>query len=194
MNKIIKYTILVIMLAFVGFCIFMESRYSTIHMIKSEMTEEKILKEYPEIAITEEDLALEAYILGLPEVQMMIDQSKKEKTAVWVSNTEAAELLSGWVEDRWTLLELACADDSLNLLWIKDGDRNLSYNFSVDGRYPIQKTIGIYQTHFNGSTSVDTIYSNINGVIEKNIFKRQWFYWVAELLENGYRENMFFGT
>ena len=114
----------------------------------------------------------------------MIEQSKKDNTTVQVSNAEAAELLYGWVEDGWTVLELACMDNTVYLSWIKDGDRNVYYAFAADGRYPIQKTIGIFQRHFDGTTSVETIYSNLNGIIEKNISKRQWFHWITVLMEN----------
>ena len=183
-----------IVLVLVGFCIYMECKFSTIKMVKSEMTQEKILKECPEIAITEEDLALEEFILGLPEVQMMIKQSKENGSYVSVSNEKAFELLAGWIEEGWTMIELGYADNTVYLFWIKDGEKILSYNYSVDGRNSMEKSIGIYQKHQNGTTSFDTLYENINGSIKKIVFKRQWFYWATELLENGYTDNIFFGT
>lgn len=159
-------------------------------MVKSEMTQEKILKECPEIVITEEDLALEEFILELPEVQMMIKQSKENGSYVSVSNEKAFELLAGWIEEGWTMIELGYADNTVYLFWIKDGEKILSYNYSVDGRNSMEKSIGIYQKHQNGTTSFDTLYENINGSIKKIVFKRQWFFWATELLENGYTDNI----
>ena len=58
MKKTIKYAVLVIALFLAGFCGYMERKYSAIRMVKSEIIPEKILEEFPEIAITEGDLAL----------------------------------------------------------------------------------------------------------------------------------------
>ena len=192
MKKVFKYLIWGIVLFLVGFCIYMECKNPTVRMEKSKMTQEKILKECPEIAISEEDLALEKLILDLPEVKNMIEQSSVDKKLIWVSNAEVVPLLSGWIEDGWSHLELACEQDVVYLLWIKDGEKMLSYDFTVDSSYPMQKRIGTYEKHFNGTTSVDVIYENVDGVIVKNVCKRQWFYWVNELLINGFNGNMFF--
>ena len=192
MKKVLKYIIWGLILILIGFCAYMESKYALTRIVKVEVMQEKVLEEYPEIAITQDDLELEKYILGLPEVQMMIDQAKKEGSYVSVIKEEASALLSGWIEDGWTMLEFGCTDDTVYLFWGKTGDKHISYNFSVDGSYPIQKTIGIYHRHLNGDTSVDVIYGNANGIVEKNVVKRLWFHWVNELLTHGYKGNIFF--
>lgn len=185
MRKVLIYIIWGIVLVLVGFCVYMESKHSTFRMVKSEMTQEKVVEEYPEIAITQDDLELENYVLELPEVQTMVKQSKESGSYISLSNEKALELLAGWIDDRWTMIYLGCEDNTVYLFCVKAEDKLLTYNFSVDGSYPIQKTIGIYQKQLNETASVDTLYENVNGIIEKHVFKRQWFYWVNELFING---------
>ena len=192
MKKIMKYIIFAVIILLIGGCVYMESKFSMTQWIKKDLSQEQILKECPEIAITENDHILAKEILGLQEVQMMIEQSRENNKMIYISDEEAEALLTDLIEDGWTMLELACMDNRVSLSWIKDGDKNVYYTFFADGQYSTQKTIGLYERHFNGTSSVETIYGNFNGVIEKNISERQWFYWLTELIENGYNGNVFF--
>ena len=90
------------------FCLYMESRYVNIGSVDINMTAEEMVAERPDIAVSEKDLALEAYVLSLPEVQALVEQTKTENSddlknrggSLGGSCLAAEELYSGRLE-RW---------------------------------------------------------------------------------------------
>ena len=60
--------LLAAVLVFAGYILYMETHFTTFTAVDIGLSEEKILREMPEIAIREQDLALETYILSLSQV------------------------------------------------------------------------------------------------------------------------------
>ena len=76
MKKKIILSVLIIALLLTGFCLYMDTHYVVTVLEDVEMTEDEILKEMPEIAMTEADLALKEYVMALPEVKTILAQGE----------------------------------------------------------------------------------------------------------------------
>lgn len=180
-DKIIKVLCVILIFCFC-FCIYMERNYSRVRFVEADMTEEEILAEMPEIAISEEDYALEAYILSLPEVQELLENAEEEEFGAAFPNEESEVLLADWIPEGWKVMELAAKDNRMYVSFINEGVCSRYYSFSSDGSYPMQKTVGIYRKTWRNLIECKSVYQNTNGEITKYVDKNEWFSWVDIIL------------
>ena len=162
----------------------MEHRFSTKVLVPSDMTDEEILAELPEIAISEDDYALEAYVLALPQVQEMLvrtggDAGKTET----LTQSEVQPILAGWTQSGWSATELCAFQGVVYVSFREDsGDTLCIYTFFPDQTSPMCKTIGIYEDGTHGSDgNCSAIYENRGGSLSKQVAKHQWFSWLKDL-------------
>ena len=180
-NKIIKVLCVILIFCFC-FCIYMERNYSRKHFVEADMTEEEILAEMPEIASSEEDYALEAYILSLPEVQELLENAEEEEFGAAFPYEESEVLLADWIPEGWKVMELAAQENRIYVSFINEGVCSRYYSFSPDGSYPMQKTVGIYGKTWRNLIEYKSVYQNANGEITKYVDKNEWFSWVDIIL------------
>ena len=173
---------IVVLVLLVAFELTMEQRYSINSVEPAETTDEEILAEMPTIAISEEDHALEAYVLALPQVQEMVartsvqdgDSTPKSET---LPLTDAAPLLADWTESGWSLSELATIGSIVYVTFVEDhGQSRWIYSFCPDGKTPMTKTIGISPDGDPWNTTA--VFENRGGELTKYISRHQWFAWI----------------
>ena len=175
----------VIFLIAAGYFLYMETHFTMSTMVDTGLSEEKILREMPEIAIGEQDLALGAYILSLSQVQERLVRTKTdgsdEVKMEPVPLEEVNALLSDWTEEGWQVTEIAVSRGLLVYVSFskEDGTSNIHYAFSADQNHPPQKTIGIYGKTLFQEHACKAIYENLNGEITKMKQKQVWFYWLT---------------
>ena len=96
---------------------YMEKTESLTVFVKEDMTKEEILAEMPEIAVTEQDEALEDYVMGLPEVQELLAQPDGGS----IPNEKEAALLSDFLVEGDLLAGFNVVDHEV-YLDIKQGE------------------------------------------------------------------------
>lgn len=180
MKKKLLLAAAVVLLAAAGFFLYMETHFTTSTMVDAGLSEVKILREMPEIAITEQDLAMAEELFAAPAVQeafFMVEESGVLGHPV----SDAASLLANWTPDGYEILELAVSDHkSLYVSFAKEDEQSIYYIFFEDGRYPPQKSIGIYGRTLFHKNDCKAIYQNLNGEITKMKHKHIWFAWLTE--------------
>ena len=176
---------IVILVLLAAFELTMEQRYSidSIDSVEpTDTTDEEILAEMPEIAISEEDHALEAYVLALPQVQEMLARtSVQDGNSALKSETlpltDAAPLLSDWTQSGWSLSELATICSMVYVTFTEDnGQTRCIYTFSPDGKTPMNKTVGVSPDGHSWHTTF--LYENRGGELTKYASRHQWFAWL----------------
>lgn len=176
-----------VLLIAVLFCLYMETHFTMSTMVETGLSEEKILREMPEIAITEQDLALEAYVLSLPQVQERLKRTEadglNDVKMEPVPLKEAQVLLSDWTEEGWMATEIAVSQGTLVYVSFskEDGTANIHCAFFADGSIP-QKSIGVYGRTLFHKDDCKAVYQNVNGEITKMKHKHIWFAWLTEEL------------
>lgn len=172
-------------LVLAGYILYMETHFATFTAVDTGLSEEKILREMPEIAIREQDLALETYILSLSQVQERLARTGTDgfgevKTEP-VPLKEAKALLSDWTDEGWQATEIAVSQGTFVYVSFskEDGTANVHYAFFADGSYPPQKSIGVYGRTLFQDHACKAIYENINGEITKMKHKQVWFAWLT---------------
>jgi len=185
MKKRLQVVLGIVILALAGYCLYMETHFTMSTLADTGLSEEKILREMPEIAIREQDFDLEAHVLSLSRVQEMLARTKTEdpddlKTE-FIPLEEAASLLSDWVEEGWKVTELAVLrGNSVSVCFSKeDGTKSIYYAFFIEDSIPMQKTIGVYGRTLFQDDACKAVYQNLNGEITKMKHKHLWFYWLT---------------
>lgn len=175
----------VVLLIAAGYFLYMETHFTMSTMVDTGLSEEKILREMPEIAIGEQDLTLKAYVLSLPQVQERLARTKTngsdEVRMEPVPLEEVKELLSDWTEEGWQATEIAVSRGLLVYVSFskEDGTSNIHYAFSADQNHPPQKSIGVYGRTLFHENDCKAIYQNLNGEITKLKHKHIWFAWLT---------------
>lgn len=184
MKKRIWIPIAIVVLLLVAFELTMEHRYSVDAIVPVDMTDEEILAEMPDIAITEEDHALEAYVLALPQVQeMLVRAGGDSEEAETMTQAEVQPVLAGWTQSGWSATELCAFQGVVYVSFREDsGETMCIYTFFPDQTSPMHKTIGVYAGGDAASESnFSAAYENRGGTLSKLVPKHQWFAWIGYL-------------
>ncbi|MBQ6948443.1 MAG: hypothetical protein IJN41_02040 [Firmicutes bacterium] len=131
MKKKLLIVFCIVILVIAGFCLYMETHFSMSTVVDVGLSEEKILREMPEIAITENDLAMAEELFAAPEVQeAFADLEESGELGRPVSNADF--LLADWTPEGFALMELAVSDpQSLYVSFLKEGRRKTAPHVSA---------------------------------------------------------------
>lgn len=169
---------ILIFLLLAAFELVMEHRYSTTVVVPDNVADEEILAEMPEIAVLEEDHALEAYVLALPQVQEMLVRTGDDAADVeTIAQADLVPMLSGWTQADWSASELCVTMGKVYVTFREDsGESQCLYTFFPNGESPMTKTIGLSP---DGDTRNCTVlYENRGGELAKYVARHQWFSWI----------------
>lgn len=165
-----------------GCILYMESHFGVSTLEDMNLSSEQILREMPEIKITQEDIAMGKALLSADEVKEAFQRVGGSES--WrgfpIPQDKAAELLEDWIPEGYEVLELtASSHQSLYVSFVKDGQERIYYIFFVDDLYPPIKTIGVYGRTLFDEDACKAIYENHGGVISKSKFKHLWLAWLT---------------
>lgn len=183
MKHWLRVYLLFLLLVLVAFCLWMEGRYTyTVHEFV-DISDKKILKEMPDIAITPRDEELEAYVLALPEIQTLLDQVRADTNSqtptAKLPLDNARALSDGYLPEGWELLRVDVMKAVVYVDCENSDGRRLLYSFFTEEGQTMNKVITVSK---NGE--VKTGYQNVGGEIEKIVSRRQWFAWVDMAFDN----------
>ena len=177
MKKKIVIPVLVVVLLVGGVCFYRYSRNEVWQLVEVDLTEAEILKEMPDIVLSEKDYALESSVVALPEVQEAVKKSTDSDSFKVISGAEVASLLDEWVDADRTVIEMTVSGNSVILTFHEGECKTVYYTFSADGSYSMQKTIAVYvKTDENAvGLKCKAIYENDSAEVKKYVNKRKWF-------------------
>ena len=147
----------------------MNSRYSVVQFQPSDMTAAEIKEEFPAIAFSQEDRALHAEVMALPEVQAAL---AAEKETIFTKE-EGAALLEEYLMEGRELAEFSVSD-GVSVVFRDAEHRETAYTF--DEGY-LSKESSVYEKHPGRNWDCVAIYKNLNGNYEKVDGIPQWFSW-----------------
>ena len=181
MKKKAVYLLLILVLAICGWILYMETHYADSTLTPVQMTEEEILAELPELAITDADEALQQAVLAMPQVQQVLEKTKPGtgiSRSLEISHSAAQKALNDFLPSDYSeIFELSVMDGTTIYLSVLHGPTQRTIWQFYDGT--ISKTIGIYRVHGANTPDLKTIYSNDHNGIQKEVFKPLWFSWLV---------------
>lgn len=184
-KKVLLIGLIVLLLA-VGYCVNKEMHYATYEMVDMQLSKEQIVKECPEILITDTDRALGAFILNRPETEALYAQMEKEGKAVTMPHEDLENMFSEWPmneRDHLSGLTATAYQDHLIFGYYCEADKRLYYyyTFAKGQEAPIEKVIAVYKdVMVSAPAELKAIYENREGELRKYIPKRQWFAWLLD--------------
>ncbi len=153
----------------------LEFRFSYYTMKPVDMNAAEIGEEMPDILSSSEDLAMEERLLNDPSFHAKIASVPvDDQTFTEYPLSNAVVLLDAWLKDGWELKELAYNAHTITISATMNESQNLIYLFSTDGSFGSQKSIGVYDDEQPYRNCL-AIYSNNDGVLEKQVRTRVWF-------------------
>ena len=179
MKKRIWIPVLLVLLLAAGELI-LEHRFSENVLAPTEQIAEEILAERPDIAISETDLALEAYVLALPQVQeMLVRAGSASGRSETLDPADAAPLLADWTEPGWSCTECSVTNGSVFVNFQENsGETAYRYSFFPGGDTSMHKTIVLYE---DGGRTCTAVYENRGGELKKYVPRHLWFSWIESL-------------
>ena len=117
----------------------MNSRYSVVQFQPSDMMAAEIKEEFPAIAFSQEDRALHADVMALPEVQVALEA---EKETIF-TREEGAALLAEYLTEGMHLEEFSVSD-GVHVRFRDADHRKTAYTFDeaiCQKRFPFMKNI-----------------------------------------------------
>lgn len=175
MKKITWIEIIVVLVLAAGW-FYMEKTESLTVFVKEDMTKEEILAEMPEIAVTEQDEKLEAYVLALPEVQELLGQP--EGGNIPYGKEEA--LLSDFLAEGDWVIGFSVLENMVELTIEQGEEKRISYTFDSTGTQPMRKIIWIFEQRWDGWRNT-AAYEAWGDTYVKRTGKHAWFSWVGGL-------------
>ena len=185
MKQAKKLPVILLLICFgvVGSLLYVEAHFTAHTGVLSDMSEEEILTEMPDIAISQADLAMMEELLDSDEIaEAFVLAAETENGIYEIPTDKSNELLAGWIPDGFEVWTLSVATGSIfggdivELNFLNDGKQRIGYRFGPDFEMP-NKFIGLYKKDFLGAQVV-TVYDNTKGKITKTESKRIWFDWL----------------
>lgn len=168
-----------------SYCIYQESHFPGFVVVPANMTEAQILKEMPDIAISDADEALRQAVLDLPQIQSNLREiaagNSLDSDSIPFSTVQAQ--LEPHLPKGWTKMKELAASEGGNAVYLSleySPEKTVYYQFSADGSYQTCKTIGIYHKNRKGDLKSTVVYSNDGSAIQKLVEKRIWFAWLNQ--------------
>ena len=171
MKKI--FLIFVILVLCFGIFLFIRPADYTLKPV--DMNAAEIGEEMPEILLSLDDQTMEERLLTDSSFQAYIASVPVDgQTFTDYPLTDAVVLLGDWLKDGWELKELAYNAHTITISVTMSESQNLIYQFSTDGSFGSQKSIGVYDDEKPYRNCL-AIYSNNDGALEKQVRTRIWF-------------------
>lgn len=171
----------VLIIGIVSWIAYMEIHHGGSALVRVRMTEDEILEEMPELAITEQDEALQQAVLAMPQVQNALaaaNQAGADAHALEISLPEAQAALDTFLPGGHTKIVELCVmnSSSIYLTVLHSPEQRTSWHFD-DGT--IHKTIAVYHVHEGEPSDLKASYSNDHDGIHKDVLNHLWFSWLG---------------
>lgn len=171
MKKYMLFSLAGLLLLVLGVLAYFEMHFSATEMKAASLSQESILAEMPEIALSDADFVLGKRLLADRRVQEAL--AKEENVSL--DKETVSQLLKEYPTEEATQISV---DITQNVVYVFLGmgeTKSIYLSFSVNEEYGSIKTIGLYLRKLDGTVSNTAVYENNNGSLKKYVPQRRWF-------------------
>lgn len=170
MKKILSIAVCALLLAAIGVLAYYETHFTCYESKEVPISDEKILKEMPDIALTDADLALGETILSTPEVI----EAMRSGEIVSLPDALAEQLAEGYLPEDAEMFSFGFLGNAVYFDYFETPEKRVMLAFFKDDAYGPQKTIALYSVK-GDDQSLRVCYSNDRGELSKIKESRRWF-------------------
>ena len=170
MKKKLFIAVCVLFLAAIGVLAYFETHFRVYESKEVSISDEKILQEMPDIALTDADMALEETLFSTPEVIEALESGE----SMSLPEDLAAQLAEGYLLDGAELFDLSVSENAVYVDYFETPEKRVILVFFQDDAYGPQKTIALYRIK-GDDLSFRVCYSNDRGELSKVKKSRRWF-------------------
>lgn len=163
MKRKLLYVIGILFLAVVGVLAYFETHFTCYELKEVRISDERILKEMPYIALTDADLALGEAILSNPEAM-------EAGEIVPLPDALAERLAKGCLPEDIELFDCSIGEDAVYFEYFETPEKRVMLTYFQDNVYGPYKDIALYQ-----GDDLKAIYGNRDGDLKKYKDVRRWF-------------------
>ena len=164
MKRKFLYVIGILLLAVIGVLAYFETHFTCYESKEVRISDERILKEMPDIALTDADLALGETILSNQEVMEAMEAGE----IVSLPDTVAKRLAKGYLPEDIKLFDCFVWENAVYFEYFETPEKKVMLTYFQDnGPY---KDIALYR-----GDDLKAIYGNRDGDLKKYKDVRRWF-------------------
>jgi len=163
-----------VILILIGVEVCMEARYSCQELSQVKISDEKLLREMPDVALTDADAALGERVLSAPRVMEALGTEK----GVDLAEDEAALLFGNYLPEDAGPGHISIFRNSVICDYLEKENKRVGLTFFQDHEYGPYKTIALYSGGDEPQCKV--IYENQAGELKKMKVQRRWFAWLRD--------------
>ncbi|WP_298019330.1 hypothetical protein [uncultured Dysosmobacter sp.] len=149
---------------------YFEIHFACYETKEAQISGERILKEMPDIALTDADLALEETLLSAPEVI----EAMKSGESMSLPDFLTEQLANGYLPENAELFDVSVSLNTVYFDYFETPEKRVMLAFFQDETYGQQKTIGLYKVKGDGVVC-KAVYENENGDLKKYTESRHLF-------------------
>lgn len=150
-----------------------EIHFDTDEAVSVNISEEKILKEMPDIALSETDYAFGEQVLADPEVVSAMEKGE----SVALSEETVAELFADYLPRDAVSQGISVVQRSVYCSYLQNKEKSVGLIFVQDGEYGPYKTITVYP---GIGKTVNAVYENKAGKLQKLKLRHRWFAYLRD--------------
>ncbi len=166
MKRKFLYVIGILLLAVIGVLAYFETHFTCYESKEVRISDERILKEMPDIALTDADLALGETILSNPEVMEAMEAGE----IVSLPDTVAKRLAKGYLPEDVELFDCFVWENAVYFEYFETPEKKVMLTYFQDNVYGPYKDIALYR-----GDDLKAIYGNRDGDLKKYKDVRRWF-------------------
>lgn len=166
MKRKLLYVIGILLLVVIGVLAYFETHFTCYESKEVRISDERILKEMPDIALTDADLALGETILSDPEVMEAMEAGE----IVSLPDALAERLAKGYLPEDIKLFDCFVWENAVYFEYFETPEKKVMLTYFQDNVYGPYKDIALYR-----GDDLKAIYGNRDGDLKKYKDVRRWF-------------------
>lgn len=160
----------VLFLATIGVLAYFETHFRVYESKEVSISDERILKEMPDIALTDADMALKETLFSTPEVIEALESGE----SMSLPDDLAAQLAEGYLPENAEMFSLGVVfENAVYFDYYETPEKRVILEFFQDDAYGPRKTITLYRD--SNDRPLQFLYINDRGELSKVKESRRWF-------------------
>lgn len=170
MKKKLLIAVCVLFLAAVGVLAYFETHFGVYESKEVSISDERILKEMPDLALTDADMALKEKLFSTPEV---IEALESGETIISLPDDLAAQLGEEYLPENAEMFSFGILGSAVYVDYYETPEKRVILEFFQDDAYGPRKTIALYRD--SDDRPLQFLYINERGELSKMKETRRWF-------------------
>lgn len=177
MKKKLLIVVCVMFLTVIGVLAYFETHFTCYEFKEVSISDEKILKEMPDIALTDADMALGEKLLSLVE---MLDAFSSGEI-MCLPDRVAKSLVEEYLQENAELSAVSVSQNAVYVDYFAAPEKRVMLAFFQSETHGPQKTVGLYKVKGDDAVCRE-VYENERGDLKKYTESRRWFAYFRDRL------------